>query len=286
MKKLIRIFLVLGFGLIYLFIYSWITNTNIRILIRHASKFSIGTEEVKPACKKGVEYKVPCIVHYIWFSRNGKEKMQFHHALSIISAYKFINPDKIHYHYDVLPLGKWWDYILKNIPNIVLIKTDRPKQVFGVPLRQIAHQSDIKRFEIMRKTGGIYLDNDRLPGAVGNGIIVSVKNATILNIWWDTYRNFTSNEWAYHACVIPAKLAKMYPDLIHVEIGTMNYPPWTSDGLRLLYDSVCDWSKNYCVHMWYRLRPYNYNPENIKTMNTTFGQMARYVFYGSKDIKN
>lgn len=249
------------------------------------------------------EYIVPNIVHYIWFSSKEHDEMKFHHMLSILSAYKFIKPDTIYYHYDVLPRGKWWDYVSRNVPILVTIKTEIPLDVFGVHLIQNAHKSDIKRFDIMRTTGGIYLDNDVLVfksfnplrrynftmgqevrGSIGNSVIIGARNTTFLNLWWDTYKNFTNKEWAHHSCIIPARLWKMYPHLIHVEIKTILYPDWTSKGLYLLYDALYDWSKNYCVHMWYRQRPVEYDPENIKTLNTTFGEMARYIFYGNKKL--
>ena len=53
-----------------------------------------------------------------------------------------------------------------------------------------------------------------------------------------------------------------------------------------------NWKENFAVHIWYRIwrdmSPYyigeDVNPENIKTMNNTFGAMARSIYYGTSEI--
>lgn len=53
-----------------------------------------------------------------------------------------------------------------------------------------------------------------------------------------------------------------------------------------------DWKQNYAIHVYYRLwkdmSPYyigeDVDPENLKTMNNTFGAMARSIYYGSPEL--
>ena len=104
----------------------------------------------------------------------------------------------------------------------------------------------------------------------------------LLHFRYDTYKNFTKREWDFHDSIIPYYLQYHYPDLIHIEEKTINYP--SGERLDLIYDQVYDWSDNYCIHLWYRLHSFDHTPNDIKKMNTTFGQLARLIYYGSPDI--
>ena len=92
---------------------------------------------------------------------------------------------------------------------------------------------------------------------------------------------------------VPFKLSKRYPHLVHVEKTRLNRPNFAE--LDLIWGPhTWDWRRNYAVHTWYRLwkdtSPYYHgvepDPENIKTWNTTFGEMARVILYGTPDMRD
>ena len=59
------------------------------------------------------EYKVPNIVHYIWYNKESVD-FPFHKVLSVLSAVKHIKPDAVYFHTDTPPKGKYFE-MLKNI---------------------------------------------------------------------------------------------------------------------------------------------------------------------------
>ncbi|XP_046329135.1 uncharacterized protein LOC124112966 [Haliotis rufescens] len=260
------------------------------------------TGQITSLLNKSDHFVVPNIVHFVWFGED--LKFRFHHLLSIKSAYSILKPDRILFHCNHKPVGKWWKVIKQTIPILRIVDRKAPTEIYGNMVIRSEHKSDIARIQILQKYGGIYMDTDVIalksfnplrhygitmgieyhgtPGRLNNGIIVSAPNATFLSLWLNTYRNFSKREWDYHDSIIPYYLQFTYPHLIHVEEKTLNYPSGLD--INLIYKDVYDWSRNYAMHLWYRLYDTEHGPTGIKTMNTTFGQIARYIYYGTRDI--
>ena len=245
---------------------------------------------------------VPRIVHYAWYSTT-KLQFRFHHYISVLSAYKHIRPKKFMFWYEIAPQGPWWKKINEVVPVIELVYRKAPSEIFGKKIQVAEHQSDIVRLEAVMKYGGIYTDLDVIvlksfdplrkynttmgyetPGGLCNGIIVSAPNASFLNIWHDTYKSFNDNQWAYHSVQLPARLAKEHHQLIHTEQDTLHRPNWIERDWLYSEGKIWDWSKSYAVHLWYRFHNVDHNPEDVKTLNTTMGQLFRYIYYGSEDL--
>lgn len=241
------------------------------------------------------KYVVPDIVHFVWF---GNHEWQFHHLLSVLAAYKNIKPLHIYLHCDQEPYGKWWNETRTSVPTFQLVHATPPTEIFGNVIQLPEHKADVYRYQMLEKFGGIYMDLDVIalksfdplrkhnftlglesPFHLGNGVIVSVKNAEFLKLWYDEYRSFSDLEYNIHSVIVPYILSLKYPGLINVEMDTINYPDWSSHGLDLLYYKRYDWSRNYCIHMWYRLHKKEYTPAYIKTLNSTFGEIARFIYY-------
>ncbi|CAH1796264.1 unnamed protein product, partial [Owenia fusiformis] len=85
---------------------------------------------------------VPNVVHYIWF---GKRNFEFLNALSVYSAYRFINPFEIIFHGDTVPSGKWWNFVLRNTKRVRFVHTLKPLRVYGKKLVHVEHSADILR---------------------------------------------------------------------------------------------------------------------------------------------
>ena len=82
---------------------------------------------------------------------------------------------------------------------------------------------------------------------------------------------------------LPTILQFQHPFLIHVEERTLNYP--SGPDRHLIYERLYDWRQNYAMHLWYRLHEFDHNPNDIKSMNTTFGEIARLIFYNSSHLR-
>lgn len=107
---------------------------------------------------------VPDIVHYIQLEN---PFFDFITLISIMSTIRHHKPKLIMIHSDRKKLrGKYWQKIIELNSSkmintrIYLNKIPRPRYIFDRKLSSIYHASDIARFRVLRKYGGIYLDND------------------------------------------------------------------------------------------------------------------------------
>jgi hypothetical protein len=250
---------------------------------------------------------VPKIVHHTWYSNNLRNTFRFHHYISMLSAYKHIQPTKVMFWHEKVPEGDWWAKIRERVPVIEMKYRKGPTEIHGNHIGNPAHKSDIVRLEAVMEYGGIYTDLDVIvlksfdpllkynttlgyetgAGAANglcNGIIISRPRAKFLEIWHYEYRSFKDGQWAVHSVLVPARLAKKYPSLIHTEAKSLHRPNWLETKWLYNNGSLYDWSRNYAVHLWYRFHNVDHNPEDIKMLNTTMGELFRYIYYGKKDI--
>ena len=194
--------------------------------------------------------------------------------------------------------------------QVIVKRIKRPFFVFGKKLSSVYHSSDIARIEILMKYGGIFLDNDVFvvkslnhfrkfeftigwPHGefLGTQVLIGHNNARFLKLWHDSYENYRPTSWYYNAGQLPTeKFLIRNPGLVHrvkTEFGVHNL-------VQMLYnENYPFWETEfYAVHLLARHRSYlmprdrikNFNEINIKTYNRTFGQMARFVIYGTKNL--
>ena len=153
------------------------------------------------------------------------------------------------------------------------------------------------------ETGGIYLDFDVMvvksfdplrkfnctlglesSNKLCSGVIVCVKDHPFLYLWLNSYYEDFKLQWSYNSGIVSTRLMRRYDGLIHVEENTLHRP--NCGQLDQIWgNSSYPWRNNYAVHTWIRFAKdtikANISPEYIKTMNSTYGQIAREVFYGS-----
>lgn len=127
--------------------------------IEQKRRFDLGDDSLPDLLFSSVystsgEHKVPNIVHYIWF---GCRDFRFHHYLSVKSVIKIQKPVTILFHTDCMPHGK---YFREVEPHLRIVKRTPPKTVWGRPIVNVEHQSDVARLQILLEFGGIYLDDD------------------------------------------------------------------------------------------------------------------------------
>ncbi len=258
--------------------------------------------------------KIPNIVHYIWFSPV-KNNFSFLHMLSILSVHKIVKPKSIFFHTNNPPHGKYWDQIVgkitvikrevtysKTLKRNVSKKTNTSvKNTFDMAT---VIDSDHDRIAILTEVGGIYLDLDVLairspdellkydcvlgretPGAICCGVILASNTSLFLRIWLSTFvDNPKPDNWAHHCCFVPVTLYKRYPELLHVEEDTILRPNWGELGY-IIGPKRYNWHKNYFIHTYHRLWADKIiTPESIKKMNNTFGQITRFIYYGSERL--
>lgn len=122
--------------------------------------------------------------------------------------------------------------------------------------------------------------------ALCNGIIIACRGAPFLQLIIELYNSYLGeNEgWGDRANRMPHQLALNHPELIHVEEMSLNRPNWVESPV--IYNGLYDWRSNFAMHLWVRKWPKQYVPqgfEDVRTANTTIGEMARWILYGSSD---
>lgn len=248
-------------------------------------------------------------MHFIWYAQEDKA-FQFHHMLSVLSAYKFIHPTTILFHTNHPPVGPYWQSVLQ-LDTFVVNKREPPINLFGQPLKPppfYTSYSNVDRVKILLEMGGIYLDLDvivtrsflplrRFPCVIGReqdtqacgSVIVCSRDSPFLLLWLNSYLDdYQDHVWAYNSGKVPFQLANRYPHLVHMNEDQLNRPNF--DELEMIWGGGrFEWWKNYAVHTWYRIwrdqskyfQGIEPNEENIKSWNGSFGEMARTVLYGS-----
>ena len=170
--------------------------------------------------------------------------------------------------------------------------------------------SDYDRVKILQEQGGIYLDMDvmvvrpfdevrKYECTVGMentvkvcaGVIVCAKDHPFLYLWLDAYYNEYEqykNIWAFLSGNIPSVLIRRYPRLIHVETTKFHRPGLHRNFLGSIWGKrTFAWKNNYAIHTYIRFRPKRipYPTEKlIRRMDSTYGKIARLVYYGTEKL--
>jgi hypothetical protein len=244
-------------------------------------------------------YLVPNIVHFIWFGKN--RNLTFINYISIRSAHDRQKPERILLHCDHLPVGPWWERLQSEVAMEIVHKTP-PTHVGSQPIGfryGFYHQADVAKLEVLMAYGGIYLDCDvivintldplriyemaigreKLPKLI-MGSILANKNARFLKVWYDTYAYmYRPMHWDYNTGTVSFYMFTRRPDLIHVEPFRLSTPDWTDR--HLLFDGVIKWQDFYVLHVMTNHMQMTFTPDNIRQLDSTFGQVMRLVYYGS-----
>lgn len=90
------------------------------------------------------ELTTPNVVHYFW--PTGKD-FSFLNYLSLLSVERSLSPQYIVIHSSRIPSGQWWDQVLEDVPNIVLLRKDPPSKLNGITIHDHAIATDLARME-------------------------------------------------------------------------------------------------------------------------------------------
>ncbi|XP_077989301.1 uncharacterized protein LOC144443632 [Glandiceps talaboti] len=244
---------------------------------------------------------VPNIAHFIWFTCH---EFRFDHLIPILSAYYIMKADRIMFHTDCEPNGRWWNEV-KTIPVLEIRYRKRDARVFNSTLNRDfpEHSADIARLEILLEMGGVYLDTDvvvvgsldplrHYEFVIGqpagyifnNGVIIATNTSVFLRKFYESYVDYYGDCYACNSGKIPLKLANEYSDFVHVEHEKV--VEWNHE---ILFFGKYPWFENrYTVQVW--IRAYLgrwpdklFTDENIRDMDTALGEIYRYIYFGSRE---
>jgi len=115
------------------------------------------------------------------------------------------------------------------------------------------------------------------------GIIVARKDSEFIRLFYESYRgNYRPEAWDYNCAWEPYRLYLQKPDLLHVEQYKFTTPDCIDRDK--LWKEVIDWKDLYVIHIMVHGFQDTSSPESIKTLNTTFGEVMRYIYYGSPKL--
>ncbi|XP_070582198.1 uncharacterized protein [Ptychodera flava] len=289
------------------------TNTSVPV----SRKFTIETHKVTGASKKqGKEFGylkpndhfvVPNIAHFVWFSCR---TFKFENLISMLSAHRIMKADKVYFHTNCEPSGEWWIQAKTLIPTLTVVNRTSPTKVFNKTLstKYIEHHADVARIQILLEMGGVYFDPDVFVLApleplryyefvigkeaikfFNNGVLIASNSSKFLKVYYENYKNYKSSCWGCTSIRDINGLASKHVNFLHIEPHSMIQPnplDW-----RLLFFEKYKWEEeHFTIHVWFRYyrtrapKPMEFNPENIKQLNTTIGEMCRYIYYGSPAI--
>jgi hypothetical protein len=118
---------------------------------------------------------------------------------------------------------------------------------------------------------------------------MSQKDSEFAKIWLHAMEKEFDGSWSKHSTLLPYRLSKRYPDLIHIEPSRTFYRHmWTIEGIRTLFEE-CDRdhegviSMHLWSHLWWSEERRDFSPfhgglitENyIKNIDTTYNIIAR-----------
>lgn len=260
---------------------------------------------------------VPNIVHYVLFETH---TISYVHMLSLLSVVKIQQPDQIIIHCDCEQIDEGdenWarviDYV--NITNDITVyieQIEKPTEIYGRTLN-IGNfdASDVTRFRILSKYGGIYLDNNVF---VCQPLNIFFKYELTLNWDEDQYlgshvllgnRNARFLKFAIHADGLPTQsVLYKYPNIFHRVTGQFGvdaagvypyfYSEYHDDWQTKFYtfhmvaarDNAISWT-DWCLSNEKNIMCNNaLNDDLIKMLDNTFGEMGRYVLFESKKFSD
>ncbi|XP_077996148.1 uncharacterized protein LOC144449481 isoform X2 [Glandiceps talaboti] len=309
--------ILLSIGVYFIF-YQWNLDYHYRKVLARLGLDNIllgGTGMMNGTLQPSDHYVVPNIVHYVWLHCR---PFSFMNMLSMASVYKIVKPDIILFHTDCEPEGELWD-LVKLIPQLEIKYMEAPTEIFGHKLnpKWPQHQVDIARLRVLLEDGGVYFDLDVLvvnpleplrkyeyvagresPYLLNNGAILANSKSPFLTLFYESYRTYRSRCWACNSVSTHHNLAEKYPHLIHIENNGLTPP---DVDIQTIYYGKYEWQKgHFAFHFFkdldtrskrlYAPRQPNgdwdrdFDAENIKALDSTFGEICRFIYYGNKDM--
>ena len=243
-------------------------------------------------------YHHPPIVHYAWFGSD--INIDFMQYVAMLSAYRFLKPERIIVHSNANIGGKYWDLTQKwEGTSVEVNKVATIHQLGGRHVSYVQHQSDYHKLSQVLELGGVASDFDviiingtrvqeaqrksecllsREGDVVNSGFLSCVQNSSFIRKWLESYhKNYHPELWVFNSANVPTQILKDKDSSVCYNMfldATICVKPtyaqatkwWLSPG------SGVEWRKKTAAHYFMkRLTSHNLNSNN------SFGELLRYV---------
>jgi len=294
--------------------YSLTLTRDTRAFLEFRTDAHSATKFSGPVSEPAEKFLIPNYLHYIRINRT---YLRFFEAVCMKSAFLIQRPERIYLHSDVGEVtGPHWDHLLA-IPGfkevLVMQRVTVPETVFGTSFYWIAHKADVLRLLILKRYGGIYMDNDVYvinnldhyrryeftlgwPNNewIGNMLLMANKDARLLSRLVDLYQLFRPDIWYYNGGEKPVReILYRNPELVHnekVRLGVSTNVAWFFYVRKEIWKPE-QWTKDYdTVHLLIGhrhdidpryLECKEFDADNVKEMNMSVAMMFRYTWFGS-----
>ncbi len=118
---------------------------------------------------------------------------------------------------------------------------------------------------------------------MGNGFIVAERGSTFLKNWYQGYRNFSSSH-IFENSLWAAKRLWLKDRSSVNDIAHLIYRPNWYESNKMFKQSGYDWRSQYAIHIWHRHGHVPDNPDELRELNTTLGEVFRYIYYGDENF--
>jgi len=186
---------------------------------------------------------IPNIVHFVHLVRGSDSEpvveFPFRQFVAIYSAHYYLNPDKIYIHTNLEDhaLGAAinastnpYVRVLLKLPNIVFNYEHTPlKTTRGREINELAHRSDFIRTRVLKRWGGLYLDDDAYVvrdlrplresgfktlagrqenGQICNAVIMAAYESDLISLFYALQDSTFDGGWTTHSVDLLSRLAQ------------------------------------------------------------------------------
>lgn len=183
---------------------------------------------------------VPNVVHFIWITGENSRPFSYFNYMAVKCAKQQTGAAVVIHCNEPPKNNEYWDMAMM---YSVYRRIKVPTHVGDTEIKHVQYASDVIRLELLYKWGGIYIDTDMLltkpltplmdrpltmaiesvnedgsPKSVANGVILAKPKSEFLKLMLDATPIAMKNDiWANHAVTLPLELAKIYPEMVHLE---------------------------------------------------------------------
>lgn len=207
----------------------------------------------------------------------GSNELSFNHFLSIISALYVGGFERVYFHAEEPPSGRWWEELAKE--NVTLLPLDPPRSVFQQEIKVVHHVGDLVKYLVLNKYGGAYQDFDAIwasrvpdwlleypavagfewtrqgntgfPESLNMGLLMAQAGSAWLRQFIKSHHDFRDHMWGYNPILMPYRMFELYPETVfldrHLQVMCFNpygnppsicHPSWEENYVRDIYDTT------------------------------------------------
>ena len=215
---------------------------------------------------------IPSNVHYVWC---GARVYEFREYLSVMSVLRRMRPDRVILHYDILPVNdrryynQWLQELQKDFPFFVMSRMSKTR---ADVLCYADYQ--IKRtmlLSMLSEEGGLYLSDT-------TWMLGFDPKVRLLDVLFGLEEESIDGMLMVRKGMYKANMTLS----VLLETPDLNIKRLSCSRPRHIYN---DHNQAMCLILTEKQYDIDFYPKHIWELNTTFGEIARYIFYGTSEIR-